>query len=99
MLHWKHDFNHSFASPNYFRLTAIIEQESTGIILEETTYLDTQSMNIMYSLPYLPGDDIATNYNSKSMLFYDTRPGICATLKMTFPHHSKCVHRGAITIY
>ena len=65
--------------PNYFLLIAIIQQELTGIILEETTYLDTQPMNIMYSPPYLPGDDIATNYNSKSMLFYDTRPGICVT--------------------
>ena len=82
---------------SYYRLTAVIELESTSDILEETTYLDTQSMNIMYSPPYLPDDDIAKNYTSKS--FYGTRPGIYVTLKLTSPHHNKCVHRGAITIY
>ena len=47
--------------PNYFHLTAIIEQESTEAILEETAYLDTQSMNMLYSPPYHPNYDITTN--------------------------------------
>ena len=79
---------------SYYRLTAVIELESTSDILEETTYLDTQSMNIMYSPPYLPDDDIAKNYTSK--LFYDTRPAIYVTLKLTSPHHNKCVYRGQL---
>ena len=79
---------------SYHRLIAIIELESTSGTQEETTYLDTQSMNIMYSPPYLPDDDIANNYTSKS--FYGTRPGIYVTLKRTSPHHNKCVYRGQL---
>ena len=58
-------FTTFFQNTDYFRLTAIIEPESH----EETTYLNTQSMNMMYPPHYLLDDEIATNYNSKSMLF------------------------------
>ena len=53
----------------YYRLTAIIEKtvsSTEDITHEETTYLDTQSMNMMYCPPFILDDDVATNLTSKS---------------------------------
>ena len=53
----------------YYRLTAIIEKtvsSTEDIFFEATTYLETQSMNMVYSPPFILDDDVATNLTSKS---------------------------------